>query len=127
MSNDNNSTEVDLPDSQHASHQDINQLAGDVLESTAYTYPGGPVDHLEIHSYWVSSEVAKRTRTGLPDLTANFTGQVEDWSRQAITDSSPTTWRVTETDTSYDTNLASPTAGLLTATSTTLRNSAAPR
>ena len=112
MSDDNNSTEVDLPDSQHASHQDVDQLAGDVLESTAYTYPGGPVDHSEIHSYWVSPEVAKRTRNGLPDLTANFTGQVEDWARQAITDSSTTTWRVTEADTSYDTSLTSPTAGL---------------
>ena len=114
MSDDNDSTEVDLTDSQHASHEDVDQLAGDPLETTAYLYPGGPVDHSEIDSYWVSPAVATRTRTaqGLTPLTANFTGQVEDWSRQAITDSSPTTWRVTETDTSYDANLSSLTAGL---------------
>ncbi len=114
MSDDNNSTEVDLLDSQKASHEDVNQLAGDVLESTAYTYPGGPVDHSEIYSYWVSGAVATRTRTaqGLTPLTANLTGQVEDWARQAITDTSITKWRDTESDTSYDTNLTSPTAGL---------------
>ena len=114
MSDDNNSTVVDLTDSQHASHEDVDQLAGDPLETTAYLYPGGPIDHSQIDSYWVSPAAATRTRTaqGLTPLTANFTGQVEDWSRQAITDSSPTTWRVTETDTSYDATLSSPTAGL---------------
>ena len=114
MSDDNNTTEVDLTDSQHASHEDLDQLAGQTLESTAYTYPGGPADHSDIASYWVSSAVATRTRTaqGLPPLTATFSGQVEDWSRQAVTDSSPTTWRVTETDTSFDTSLTSSTAGL---------------
>ena len=114
MSDDNNTTEVDLTDSQKSTHDDINQLAGDVLESTAYTYPGGPVDHSEISSYWVSPAVASRDRTaqGLPALTANFTGQVEDWTRQAITDTASTTWRETETDTSYNTSLTSATAGM---------------
>jgi YD repeat-containing protein len=102
MSDDNNSTAVTLTDSQGGQHDDANQLAGDVLETTAYDGKGGPVDHSTIDSYWVSATVATRTRTGLPALTANATGQVEEWTRQAITDTGTTTWRKTETDTSYD-------------------------
>jgi hypothetical protein len=90
MSHDNNTTQVapvvTLPDSQGKQHEDTNQLAGDVLEATAYTYPGGPVDHSTISSYWVSAAVATRDRSdaGLANspLTANFGGQVEVWSRQ---------------------------------------------
>ena len=93
---------VTLTDSQGGQHADSNQLAGDVLESTSYDYKSGPVDHSTIYSYWVSAAAATRTRSGLPDLTANATGLVETWSRQAITDSGTTTWRDTETDTSYD-------------------------
>jgi RHS repeat-associated protein len=111
MSDDNNSTDVTVQDSQGKKHEDTNQLAGDMLESTAYAYSGGPVDHSEIYSYWVSPAVSSRTRSGLPALTANYTGQVEDWTRQALTDSG-TTWRETETDTSYDTSLSDSTAGL---------------
>jgi RHS repeat-associated protein len=93
---------VTLTDSQGGQHTDSNQLAGNVLESTSYDYKAGPVDHSSIYSYWVSAAAATRTRSGLPDLTANATGQVETWSRQAITDTGTTTWRDTETDTSYD-------------------------
>ena len=93
---------VTLKDSQGAQHTDTNQLAGNVLESTVYNYSGGPVDHSSISSYWVSAAAATRTRTGLPSLTANATGLVETWTRQALTDGGTTTWRKTETDTSYD-------------------------
>ncbi|ROR44146.1 intein/RHS repeat-associated protein [Kitasatospora cineracea] len=103
---------VNLADSQGGTHRDSDQLSGNALESTAYTYDGGPVDHSSINSYWVSAPTASRTRTGLPPLTANATGKVETWARQAITSTSPTTWRTTETDTSYDTDPASPTFGL---------------
>jgi RHS repeat-associated protein len=92
---------VTLTDSQGGSHTDANQLAGDVLETTQYNFSGGPVDNSTINSYWVSSAAATRTRSGLPDLTANATGLVETWTRQAITDGGGTTWRKTETDTSY--------------------------
>jgi RHS repeat-associated protein len=112
MSDDNDSTDVTVEDSQGNNHEDSDQLAGEALETTAYTYAGGPVDHSEIFSYWVSPAVYSRTRSGLPALTANFTGEVEDWTRQALTDSSTTTWRTTETDTSYDTTLSDATAGL---------------
>ncbi|MGH3160068.1 MAG: hypothetical protein ACRDNF_26320, partial [Streptosporangiaceae bacterium] len=93
---------VTLTDSQGGQHTDYDQLAGDVLESTTYDFRGGPVDHSSIYSYWVSAAAATRTRTGLPVLTANFTGLVETWTRQALTDGGTTTWRKTETDTSYD-------------------------
>ncbi len=102
MSDDNNSTAVTLTDSQGGQHDDTNQLAGSPLESTVYNFAGGPVDHSAIDSYWVSAAAATRSRSGLPALTANATGEVEEWTRQAITDSGSTTWRKTETDTSYD-------------------------
>ena len=102
MSDDNDSTAVNLTDSQGGTHADTDQLAGNVLEHTDYDFAGGPVEDSQIYSYWVSAAAATRTRTGLPALTANFTGQVEEWTRTAITDTGSTTWRDTETDTSYD-------------------------
>jgi RHS repeat-associated protein len=112
MSDDNNTTAVTLTDSQGGRHDDTSQLAGIPLETTGYLGAGGPVDHSSIDSYWVSPAVATRTRTGLPALTANATGQVEQWSRQAITGTGTTSWRKTETDTSFDATAASPTFGL---------------
>ncbi len=101
-----------LTDSQGGAHTDANELAGQSLESTTYNFSGGPVTGSTIKSYWVSPAVATRTRTGLPDLTAKAVGEVESWARTALTSSGTTTWRVTETDTSYDTNTASATFGL---------------
>ena len=93
---------VTLPDSQGGQHVDYNQLASYPLETTSYDFAGGPVENSTINSYWVSAAAADRARSGLPDLTANFVGPVETWARQAITDTGTTTWRKTETDTSYD-------------------------
>ena len=93
---------VTLTDSQGGQHTDTSQLAGDALESTTYTSAGGPVDHSAIYSYWVSAPAATRSRSGLPALTANATGQVEEWTRQALTGTGTTTWRDAETDNSYD-------------------------
>jgi YD repeat-containing protein len=112
MSDDNNSTAVNLTDSQGSSHADVDQLAGDVLEHTDYDFAGGPIEDSQIYSYWVSAAAATRTRNGLPALTANFTGQVEEWTRTAITDTGSTTWRDTETDTSYDATPSDPDFGL---------------
>ena len=72
------------------------------LETTAYLGNGGPVDHSTITSYWVSAATATRTRPGLPVLTANMIEPAETWTRQALTDGGTTTWRYTETDTTYD-------------------------
>jgi YD repeat-containing protein len=109
MSDDNNTTGVTVTDSQNNKHEDANQLAGEVLERTAYDYATAPpaippqsaVDHSAIYSYWISGNVASRTRTGLPALTANATGVTEQWNRQALTDTSTTQWRDTATDTTY--------------------------
>lgn len=112
MSDDDNSTAVTLQDSQQGLHDDSDQLAGDTLESTDYFYSGGPVADSTINSYWVSQNTASRARSGLPALTANTTAQVETWSRQAITDQSPTTWRTSETDTTLDATTSDPNFGL---------------
>lgn len=112
MSKDNSGTAVTLTDSQGGTHEDLDQLAGDTLESTTYNYAGGPVTGSTIDSYWVSAATATRTRSGLPALTARATGKVEEWTREALADGTATTWRKTETDTSYDTDASSPTFGL---------------
>jgi YD repeat-containing protein len=112
MSDDNDTTAVNLTDSQGGAHADADELAGAVLENTDYNFSGGPIEDSQIYSYWVSAAAASRARTGLPALTANFTGQVEEWTRTAITDTGSTTWRDTETDTSYDATTADADFGL---------------
>jgi hypothetical protein len=93
---------VSLTDSQGGSHTDSAQLAGSILESTSYLGNGGGVDNSTITSYWISAATATRTRSGLPDLTARTTGTAEEWTRQRLTDGGTTSWRYTETDTTYD-------------------------
>ncbi|MFG2471176.1 RHS repeat-associated core domain-containing protein [Streptomyces canus] len=93
---------ISLTDSQGGHHTDSAQLAGRVLESTSYLGDGGGVDHSTITSYWISAATATRTRSGLPDLTANATGNAEEWTRQRVSDGGTTSWRDTETDTTYD-------------------------
>jgi RHS repeat-associated protein len=111
MSKNNNTTTINVTDSQGGVHEDVNQLSGKTLESTAYLGNGGPVDHSTINSYWVSAASATRTRTGVADLTANWVAPVETWSRQALTSTGTTTWRTSEADTSYVSDPASPTFG----------------
>ncbi|MFJ9907924.1 GH-E family nuclease [Streptomyces sp. NPDC101152] len=93
---------VSLTDSQGGKHTDSNQLAGRVLESTVYLGNDGSADSSTITSYWISAATATRTRSKLPDLTANATGTAEVWKRQRLTDGGTTSWRYTETDTTYD-------------------------
>jgi YD repeat-containing protein len=118
MSDDNNSTDVTVTDLTGQNHEDSDQLAGDLLEQTAYDYastssPSSPtVNNSTVSSYWVSAAAATRTRTGLPALTANYTGVIENWSEQELTDTSPATYRITETDTSYDTGTSDADFGL---------------
>jgi RHS repeat-associated protein len=102
MSDDNNSTAVTLTDSASGSHNDADQLAGLPLETTAYLGNGGPVDHSTITSYWISAAAQTRTRSGLPDLTANWVAPAETYTRQALTDGGSTSWQYTQTDNSYD-------------------------
>lgn len=87
---------------------DSPQLAGRVRESLTYTKSGGTVNTATVTDYWVGPATATRTRSGLPDLTANMVQQAASYSTTAITSASPTTWRSTETDYGYD-----PKTGLL--------------
>ncbi|MFJ9710837.1 RHS repeat-associated core domain-containing protein [Streptomyces sp. NPDC101234] len=110
---------VPLTDSQGGSHTDSPQLAGQLLESTSYLGNGGGVDHSTITSYWISAATATRTRSGLPDLTANATATAEEWTRQRLTDKGSTTnWRYNETDTTYDATRSDDDFGLPTYTYT---------
>ncbi|MFJ8104610.1 polymorphic toxin-type HINT domain-containing protein [Streptomyces sp. NPDC096132] len=105
---------VNVTDSQGGVHTDSDQLAGNALETTAYTGVGGSVDNSTVTSYWVSAATATRTRSGLPDLTARTTAVAETWTRQAITSDGTTTWRVTETDNTYEATRTADNFGLLT-------------
>ena len=60
----------------------------------------------------MSAAAATRTRTGLPGLTANMIEPAETWTRQALTDGGTTTWRYTETDTTYDATISDADFGL---------------
>ncbi|GAA1957347.1 RHS repeat-associated core domain-containing protein [Catenulispora subtropica] len=115
MSNNNNTTAVTLSDSAGGTHDDADELAGEVLETTAYLGSGGPVDHSTITSYWVSAPLATRNRTGLPAMTAKRVAAAETYSRQAVTSSGTTSWRYTETDTTYDATVTDANFGLTTA------------
>ncbi|WP_259275652.1 RHS repeat-associated core domain-containing protein [Micromonospora chalcea] len=116
MSKNNNSTVVRVTDSAGGQHEDLDQLAGRELETTTHRGDTGPVETSSVMSYWVSGATATRERVGLPALTAHKMGQVQKWNRQAVTSSGTTTWRYSQTDTTYDTNVNSPTFGLITHT-----------
>lgn len=113
MSKNNNSTVVNVTDSQGGVHEDHDELAGKTLETTSYVGDGGAVDKSSITSYWVSDAAATRNRTGLSALTARRVAPVHVLNRQAITGSGATTWRLNQVDSSYDTSLTSPTYGLV--------------
>jgi RHS repeat-associated protein len=105
---------VTLTDSQGGSHVDDDQLAGLPLETTTYLGAGGPVESSTITSYWVSPATATMNPSGLPALTANMVEPAETWTRTALTDGGETnTWRVTETDDSYDATTTDNNFGLL--------------
>lgn len=116
MSDDNNSTAVTLTDSQNGTHDDTNALAGQTLETAQYAYAGtgAPVVSSTIDSYWISPTIATRIRTGLPALVAQRVEPDESWTRTAITDLSPASWRETAQLTTYDANTADASFGLPT-------------
>lgn len=77
-------------------------LAGRVRETLTYKGDGGPVASADVTDYWVSAATAKRSRNGLPDLTANFIEPSAGYATQAITSGATTTWRSTQSNSSYD-------------------------
>jgi RHS repeat-associated protein len=112
MSKNNNSTVVNVTDSLGGTHEDADLLQGDVLETRQYQGSGGELDNGSITSYWQSATTATRVRAGLNDLNAHIIAIAETLNQQAVTSASTTTYRRTETDTSYDTSASSPTYGL---------------
>jgi RHS repeat-associated protein len=115
MSKNNNTTVVNVTDSLGGVHEDLPELAGQTLETTAYQGEGGAIDSSKINAYWVSEATATRARTGVPDLTAKTVQPALVLSRQRVTSSGSTKWRQTQTDNSYDAAVTSPTFGLLKA------------
>ncbi|MEV4611330.1 HYD1 signature containing ADP-ribosyltransferase family protein [Kitasatospora sp. NPDC049258] len=92
---------VTVTDSQGGTHADSDKLSGSQLEATIYKGDGGAVESLTISSYWISPATATRNRTGLPALKATAVKDAETYTRQAVTSSGTTTWRVGETNNSY--------------------------
>ncbi|WBC15102.1 sugar-binding protein [Micromonospora sp. WMMA1998] len=118
MSRNNNSTVVNLTDSAGGTHEDVDELAGKELETTAYLGENGRVDSSTITSYWVSGATATRSRTGLSALAAKWVEPIKTYTRQAVTSSGTVTWRYTASENSYDANTASATFGEMTNTYT---------
>jgi len=77
-------------------------LAGKVRESIAYKGSGGAVATANVNNYWISAPSATRSRSGLPDLTANYVEPSANYTTQAITSGATTTWRSTQSFSSYD-------------------------
>ncbi|WP_331724184.1 polymorphic toxin-type HINT domain-containing protein (plasmid) [Streptomyces longwoodensis] len=105
---------VNVTDSQGGVHPDSDELAGNPLETTSYLGVGGSVDHSSVTSYWLSAPTATRARSGLPALTARTTNVAEVWNRQAVTNGTTITWRVSETDNTYNATTSDDNFGLLT-------------
>lgn len=105
---------VTLKDSAGGTHLDSGPLAGDLLESRQYLGDGGPVAKDTITSYWVSGPAQSRSRSPLPDLTAQATGVAESWTSVATSDGGQAGATVTETDTTYDAGTGDANFGLAT-------------
>jgi RHS repeat-associated protein len=118
MSKNNNTTVVQLTDSQGAKHEDLDDLSGRVLESTSYRGDGGPAESSTINTYWISGPSATRARTGVPDMTATWISQASTFTRQRIASSGTPSYRYSQTNNSYDANVASPLFGTLQRTYT---------
>jgi RHS repeat-associated protein len=112
MSKNNSSTTVNVTDSLGGTHEDADLLQGDTLETRVYQGNGGELDHSTITAYWQSGATATRVRAGLNDLNAHIVAVAETLERQAVTSGTSTTYRQSETDTSYDTTTSSSSYGL---------------
>ncbi|AVT32969.1 sugar-binding protein [Plantactinospora sp. BC1] len=113
MSKNNSTTAVNLTDSAGGVHEDVDEFAGRVLETTEYLGENGRIDSSTINSYWASGATATRSRTGLPALTAQWVQPVKTYTRKAVTSGATPTWRYTAMEHSYDANTASATLGSL--------------
>ncbi|MER5431345.1 polymorphic toxin-type HINT domain-containing protein [Streptomyces sp. NPDC002588] len=87
---------------------DDNALAGQVFETDAYTSATGSLDKATVTVPTIIGPTASRSRSGLPDLTAQMVRTAKSLTRQTVSYG----WRKTETDTFYTTTLGKPTTGM---------------
>ncbi|GIE29391.1 type IV secretion protein Rhs [Actinoplanes italicus] len=118
MSKNNNTTVVQLTDSQGGKHEDLDDLSGRVLESTSYRGDGGPAESSTINTYWISAPSATRTRTGVPALNATWISQASTFQRQRINSGGTPSYRLSQTNNSYDDDVNSSLFGTLQRTYT---------
>ncbi|MGW1163416.1 RHS repeat domain-containing protein [Streptomyces sp. NPDC002519] len=91
-----------------ASVPDSDALAGQVFETDTYTSATGSLDKAVVTVPTIIGPTASRSRTGLPDLTAQMVRSARTLTRQAVSYG----WRKTETDTFYNITLAQSTTGM---------------
>ncbi|MET7684320.1 polymorphic toxin-type HINT domain-containing protein [Streptomyces sp. NPDC005423] len=87
---------------------DNDALAGQVFETDTYTAAGGSLDKAVVTVPTIIGPTATRSRTGLPDLTAQMPRTAKTLTRQT----SSYGWRKTEADTFYTTTLGEATTGM---------------
>ncbi|MCF1512363.1 polymorphic toxin-type HINT domain-containing protein [Streptomyces glomeratus] len=87
---------------------DDNALAGQVFETDTYTSASGSLDKAVVTVPTIIGPTASRSRSGVPDLTAQMVRTAKSLTRQAVSYG----WRKTETDTFYNTALGKPTTGV---------------
>ncbi|MFF7384815.1 polymorphic toxin-type HINT domain-containing protein [Streptomyces griseoluteus] len=87
---------------------DDNALAGQTFETDTYTSATGVLDKAVVTVPTIIGPTATRTRSGLPDLTAQMARTAKTLTRQAVSYG----WRKTETDTFYTTALGKSTTGM---------------
>ncbi len=87
---------------------DDNALAGQVFETDTYTSATGSLNKAAVTVPTILGPTASRSRTGLPDLTAEMVRTAKSLTRQAVSYG----WRKTETDTFYNTTLGTSTTGM---------------
>ncbi|MFJ3804587.1 RHS repeat-associated core domain-containing protein [Streptomyces sp. NPDC090088] len=87
---------------------DDNALAGQTFETDTYASATGSLDKAVVNVPTIIGPTASRTRSGLPDLTAQMARPAKTLTRQAVSYG----WRKTETDTFYNTALGKSTTGM---------------
>ncbi|MFJ1753010.1 RHS repeat-associated core domain-containing protein [Kitasatospora sp. NPDC088134] len=88
--------------------EDKYEFAGRVFETDTYTGDGGSISEATVTIPIVIGPTATRTRAGLRPLTAQMVRDSQVYKRQAVSYG----WRVTETDTFYNTTLGQTTTGM---------------
>ncbi|MBV1856755.1 RHS repeat-associated core domain-containing protein [Catellatospora tritici] len=82
---------------------DAEELAGATRETVVYLGDGGAPISASATDYWVGAASATRSRSVVADLTSKITRAVATYGTSAITSTTPTTWRTTKSETTYDT------------------------